>query len=293
MNDRPLDGWAERLTLTARAFPYPPTPKLSTIASQARAARPAPRLRRWQIAVLALALIVLGLLAVPPVRAGVVRFIQIGVVRIFVGPATASPAPVATALPLIPTATLAVTPPAAATLLAAATPPATATAPATARPTLTPSLLDSLTGETQLANAQAGAGFHVALPAYPFDLGPPDRVYLQMDGAPMVVLVWVDQSQPDQSRLALFEIAPGNIGIQKSEFTKGVPPRLQNTTVHGQPAAWTTGPYLLELKNGHWDFYRLIEGHVLIWVDSDITYRLEMGINATLADAVMIAESLK
>jgi hypothetical protein len=63
--------------------------------------------------------------------------------------------------------------------------------------------------------------------------------------------------------------------------------------VHGQPAAWTTGPYLLELKGGHRDFSRLIEGHVLIWAENDITYRLEMGNDAAMADAVIIADSLK
>jgi hypothetical protein len=280
MNDPLLDGWAERLTQTARALPYPPTPHLATGVSQRLAHRPAPTvLRRWQVALLALALIALGLLAVPAVRAGVARFIQIGVVRIFVGPATPAPIGHATGLPLTATPTPAGPRPLTATPRASATP--------------LPSLLDLLIGETTLADAKAKAGFTVGLPSYPADLGLPDRVFLQGDGAPMVVLVWVDQAHPDQARLALFEITPGNIGIQKSEFTKGVPSNLQNTTVHGQPAAWTTGPYLLELKDGNLDFSRLIEGHVLIWVENGITYRLEMRNAATMAEAVQIAESLR
>jgi hypothetical protein len=279
MIDRPLDGWAERLTVIARAFPYPPTPNLAVAVSRRPGERPSPRvLRSWQVALLALVLILLGLLAVPAVRAEVAKFIQIGVVRIFVGQAT--PTPAATAAGLF-----------------TATPTPAGPRPLTATPQLTPtpipSLLDSLNGETTLAGAQAGAGFKVLLPSYPSDLGPPDRVFLQISGAPMIVLVWVDQTHPDQARLALFEITPGSIGIEKSEFTKGVPPSLQNATVHGQPAAWTSGPYLVELKSGNIDYNRLIEGHVLIWVDNGLTYRLEMGSQATMAEAVKIAESLK
>lgn len=277
-----LDRWAERLTLTARALPYPPTPNVAAVVSQRLAAKPVrPESRRWQFVLLALALLALGLLAMPPVRAAVVQFIQIGVVRIFVGPATPTPTPTA-----IPTG-----------LPVTGTPTPPGPRPPTATPLSTPtpgvSLLDSLAGETSLADAQANAGFHVAVPAYPTDLGPPDHVFLQTQGAPMVVLVWVERALPDQARLALFEIAPGNIGIEKSEFTKGVPPSLQNTTVHGQPAAWTTGPYLLELKDGNINFVRIVEGHVLIWLENDITYRLELGINSTMDEAVKIAESLQ
>jgi hypothetical protein len=280
MSDPSLERWAERLTVTARALPYPPTPHFAAVVSQRQAERPVHLpLRRWQVALLALVLLALGLLAVPAVRAEVAKFIQIGVVRIFVGPATPAPAATATESPLTATPTSAGPRPLTATPLATATP--------------IPSLLDSLIGETQLGDAQAKAGFKVALPTYPANLGPPDRVFLQTDGAPMVVLVWVDPANRGQARLALFEIAPGNIGIEKSEFTEGVPPSLQNTTVHGQPAAWTTGPYLFELKDGNRDFYRLIEGHVLIWVENGLTYRLEMTDNSTMAEAVRIAESLK
>ncbi len=282
MSEHPLDQWAERLALTARALPYPPTPDLAAAVSRQMAQTPGrPALRRWQLALIALALLVLGLLAVPPVRAALVQFIQIGVVRIFVGPAT--PAPTLTAIPSgLPVTT---------------TPTHAGPGPLTATPLLTvtpvPSLLDSLAGETTLAGARAQAGFHVAVPTDPSGLGPPNRVFLQTQGAPMVVLVWVDLARPGAARLALFEIAPGNIGIMKSEFTKGVPPDLQSTTVHGQPAAWTTGPYLLEVKGGNLDFNRIVEGHVLIWLENGITYRLEMPTGATMEEAVRIAESLK
>ena len=99
--------------------------------------------------------------------------------------------------------------------------------------------------------------------------------------------------QPSQARLALFEVAPGNFGILKSDFSHGVLPQLQTTTVHGQPAAWTTGPYMLRLTNGDFTFDRVIDGHVLIWVDQGITYRLETENSASMAEAVTIAESLR
>jgi hypothetical protein len=154
-------------------------------------------------------------------------------------------------------------------------------------------VLDSLAGETTLARAAVGAGFPIRLPAYPADLGAPDRVFLQTQGAPMVVAVWLDPARAGQARAALFEIAPGNIGLEKSGFIKGVPPELQNTTVNGQPAAWTTGPYVLVIKSGDGVFERVVAGHVLIWAEQGLTYRLELGSEASLAEAVRIAESLR
>jgi hypothetical protein len=54
---------------------------------------------------------------------------------------------------------------------------------------------------------------------------------------------------------------------------------------------WAEGPYLLQLSGGDIDLRRLVEGHVLIWTDGPITYRLETDL--TLDEAVRIAESLK
>jgi hypothetical protein len=39
------------------------------------------------------------------------------------------------------------------------------------------------------------------------------------------------------------------------------------------------------------EFTRLVDGHVLIWADGDITYRLET--NLLLEEAIRIAESLR
>lgn len=163
------------------------------------------------------------------------------------------------------------------------------TAPSHASPTPTPlpSVLD-LAGETTLARARAAAGFPVRLPAYPPDLGPPDRVYLQHLDGPMVVLVWLDHAHPAQVRLSLHELASG-------AFVYKFPPQtITETSVHGQRALWAEGPYLIEVQQGdqvRTETRRLITGHVLIWTEGSVTYRLETALSLT--EAVRIAESLR
>jgi hypothetical protein len=61
--------------------------------------------------------------------------------------------------------------------------------------------------------------------------------------------------------------------------------------VRGQRALWTEGPYLIQQRDGDYSIRRLIDGHVLIWQEGEITYRLETG--APLDEAVKIAESLR
>lgn len=272
VNEQPVDRWEARLRVTASALPYPPTPDVAGAVRRRLAERrpvAAPRslvVRRprlaWAIAVVVL--IAAALLAVPEVRAGLIRFLQIGAVRIFlVAPSptpTATPAPTSIGTPFPPTAT----------------------------PRPTPTLIASLTdlaGETTLENAQTRAGFPIPLPAYPSDLGPPARVFLQDLGGPMVVLVWLDPDQPNRVRLSLHLLACERCA------TKTEPTVIETTSVNGQPAVWAEGPYLLQLANGDTVIRRLIEGHVLIWTDGPITYRLETDL--TVEEAVRIAESLK
>jgi hypothetical protein len=66
---------------------------------------------------------------------------------------------------------------------------------------------------------------------------------------------------------------------------------IDKTTVNGERAVWTSGPYPIILTNGAIQFERLITGHVLIWADTDVTYRLETGLS--MEEAVSIAESLE
>src|SRR5574341_1989877 len=272
VSEQPVDRWEARLRTAASALPYPPTPDVAGAVRQrlaAEAARRAPRsfvTRRprlaWAIAIVVL--LVAGLLAVPEVRAGLLQFLKIGAVRIFL--VAPSPTPTSTAAPV-----------------SAGTP-----LPPTVTPRPTPTLMASLTdlaGETTLENARARAGFPIPLPTYPSGLGPPDRIFLQDFGGPMVVLVWLDPAQPDRVRLSLHLLACDHCA------TKSEPTVIETTSVNGQPAVWTEGPYLLRLRNGNTDIRRLVEGHVLIWADGPITYRLETDLS--LDEAVKIAESLK
>lgn len=250
MNGGAEDRWEERVRTLAEAFPYPPTPDVAgEVRAQLlregkpRAARQ-PR-RRLALAGLLVAILLAGLLAVPQVRAAVIRALRIGAIRILEGEVT--PRPLAAGTPLPP-------------------PP-------------------ELAGETTLVEAQRQAGFPVRLPAYPPDLGPPDRVYVQDMGGPVVVLVWMDRERPEQVRLALHQLGPGTFG------DKVQPPVVLQTEVDGKLAAWTEGPYLLEMRGGSVDVARLVTGHVLVWAEGGVTYRLESDLD--VEEAVRIAESLR
>jgi hypothetical protein len=104
-------------------------------------------------------------------------------------------------------------------------------------------------------------------------------------GGPVVVLVWLDPNRPDRVRLSLHELGPGTFG------EKVQPQVIQETTVHGERALWTEGPYMIQLKNGDYDVRRLVMGHVLIWTVGEVTLRLETDLS--LEEAVRIAESLR
>jgi hypothetical protein len=222
--------------------------------------------RRLAWAAVAFVLAVAVLLSVPEVRAAIAEFLQIGVVRIFITAPTETSAPTP-----VPTAELTIEVPVTATPLPAST--------------VLPSLLD-LDGETTLDDARTHAGFSIPLPTYPSDLGQPDHVYLQDMAGSFVVLVWIDPQQPDRVRLSLHLIGPGSFAAEKYQ-----PTVVEQASVNGQPAAWAEGPYMLRVRNGYIDERRLIEGHVLIWKEGDITYRLETDLS--LEEAVKIAESLK
>jgi hypothetical protein len=197
------------------------------------------------------------LLLVPPARASMQAIIRVGAVRI--GLASGAPT----------------------------TPSATRGPKGTSTPTPLASPLD-LAGATTLAQAQQQVPFPIRLPTYPPGLGPPQHVFLQNLGGPLVALVWVDPAQPRSVRLALFEMTNG-LYVYKSNV-----PVVAETTVHGQYALWTEGPYVVQVvENGQVvnDTRRLVTGHVLIWTEGDVTYRLET--DQPLDDAVRIAESLR
>ena len=86
--------------------------------------------------------------------------------------------------------------------------------------------------------------------------------------------------------MSLHFIPRGSWAIDKAE-----PAVIQETSVNGQRAIWAVGPYPLRLYNGDLQFRRLIDGHVLIWEEENITYRLETDL--PLEEAIKIAESLE
>ncbi len=259
---RPGDEDLEKkLSSIARALAYPPAPDVRR-AVLLRLAQRRKTNRRLVFAGVLLALVLAVLFAVPPVRAAILNWIQIGAVRIF----TANPT-------LTPTPTPA--------------PHQTVTPRPTEFPTPTPlaSVLD-LSGETTLSQAQAQS-FPLFLPAYPPNSGQPDHVFLQDFGGPVVTLVWMDKIQAGKVRLAISET-----NISGSIFQKMAPPTVENTTVNGHPAIWVDAPYMLITGNGNYVINRLISnGHTLIWTDGVLTFRLETGDD--LAAAVKIAASLR
>lgn len=249
------EPFESRLQAFAKEFNYPSTPPIANaVMDRLHAPTTNPRgggqfVRAWIILLALLA----GLMFVPPVRAAVLEFIQIGIVRIF-------PAPIITETPTFET-------------------------PAPTSSSLIP-LLEQISGETTIEDAQQEIGIPIPLPTYPPDLDQPDRVFLQDAGGWMLIMVWLDEQQPDQVQMSLHLIEEGSWTINKFQ-----PAIIKETSVNDLRAIWTIGDYPLVMRNADIQFTRLINGNVLIWEENKITYRLETGLD--LAQAIRIAESLQ
>jgi hypothetical protein len=274
-----------QLIAAGRSLPYPPTPDLVGPVMQQLGAMPSRRRRKaspakksikagWVYAVAVVLVLLAGLLAVPSVRAQILEFIQIGVVRIFTG----SPAP--TEIPA-PSQQPAVEPPINPTGVES---PVTGIPQGSQMPVV--SLLE-IDGATTLEQAARDAEFDVRLPEYPPDLGTPDRVFFQEFSGQMLVMVWTDPNDPEAIRLSLHQYS-GEDGINLS---KNLVRRVEETSVNDNWAIWAEGPYYLQLENGEVRLVRLVEGRVLIWEEDGVTYRLETDL--PLDEAVRIAESLQ
>lgn len=171
-----------RMRSIAQRMNYPRTPEI--------AGRVLPRIQpmtkprffsRRLVWSLTLVVVLLFSLMLIPLRAAVLEFIQIGVVRIF-------PRPTETPIDAIQTAT------------------PQPFAPITSTPNATDDLLpllDQLAGRTTLAEAQTRVKYSILLPTYPPDLGAPDLVYVQDADGAMTVLVWLD---PNDSRKVLMSL---------------------------------------------------------------------------------------
>ena len=263
----------QRLQEITHRFRYPSTPNVAgTVMKRLhRGDKSKAQLRSAWVVTGLLILVLAVLFAVPSVRAEIIRFFQVGVVRIF---------PIDTTQTAIPSTTTL-----APSLESTRTPRGIST-PFSFQPeplyTITTS---GLAGETTLADAQDSLLFPIQLPTYPPDLDTPERVFLQEDGG-MVILVWTEPTDNESARLSLHEIAPGKVVLSKYE-----PHVIQETQVDGNYAVWVQGPYLVRLTSGSYDFRRMVEGNTLIWEEEDITYRLESDL--TLEETIRIAESLR
>jgi len=263
MNANDTQHLEAQLRRAAQNFAYPPTPQLVHAPSLRldrlyRQPRRVSTLRRLAVSfTLALLALLSGMLSTPQARAALAEFLQIGAVRIF------QQMPPPTALPVF------------------------ASPPAGAHPTPDNLAgLGDLLGETDLATARQRVHFHIRLPAYPPDLGAPERVFLQDMNGSLLILVWPNATQPQRARLSLHIIAPGSFALSKTQ-----PQVVQETQVNGRPAVWAEGPYLLVVKNAEIAVQRLLDGHVLIWEQDGLTYRLETGL--PIDEALRIAESLE
>ncbi len=255
-----------RMRSIAQRMNYPRTPDIAGhVMSRIQPMRK-PRFfsRRLVWSLTIIVVLLFSLMLIPPVRAAVLEFIQIGAVRIF-------PRPTETPMDTIQTAT------------------PQSFAPITSTPIapddLLP-LLNELAGKTTLADAQTKVTYQILLPVYPSNLGAPDLVYVQDADGAMTVLVWLD---PNDSRKVLMSLH--FIPEDSWAINKGFPVDVLETQVDGHLAYWGGGPYPLRLYNGNLEFTRLIEGHVLIWAVDDVTYRLET--DSTLQEAIKVAESLR
>jgi hypothetical protein len=266
-----------RLHTIARSMSYPRTPDIAGSVTARLRSAPRPRLTskpfgyaQGRTLAWSLTLIVLlcsSLMLIPPARAAILEFIQIGIVRIFPRP-TEPPVEV----------------PGTATPESMA--PVTATANLNALPLLDD--LNRFAGERTLSEAQdlVPSSNPIRLPAYPPDLGEPDRVFVQEADGVIVILVWLDPAQPERVLMSLHRIPDTSWMIRKFE-----PQVVETTSVNGRRAIWAVGPYPIILSNGESDYTRLIDGHVLIWEEGGITYRLETRL--PLEAAIKIAESLE
>jgi len=255
-------------TLSKRMI-YPRTPELvapvlSMIRKRPSQAMYARRLTQAGIVVLLLA-VALGF--IPPVRAAILDFIQIGIVRIILPTTKAqhsNPVKTATSSPQ--------------TIL-----DRTATA-ASYIPLFTD--LENITGEMSLGEGQKNVEFPILLPSFPDDLGKSDRVFVQDANGKMVILIWFEKQNPEIVRISLHIIPEGSWVLEKFE-----PSIVQETVVNGGRAVWTVGPYPLIMRGGEVEFVRMVPGNVLIWTEAEVTIRLES--NLTLIEAIQVAESLK
>jgi hypothetical protein len=264
MNESYLETWDKQFSQLSQELPYPPTPDIAAVVAsrledeKSRHTRQlSPRLA-WVVIIL---ILLATLMAIEPVRAQILEFLQVGAIRIFLSqptptipPGETQPSPVAGMS--VPTAT----------------------------PVTFP-VLNELAGETSLESARNAMDFPIKLPTYPINLDEPDRVYLQDLGGQAVLMVWMDPEESDRIRLDLLLMGPGTFA------EKSIPAVIEETSVNGHDALWTMGAHILHFDgNTYQSLPLVVQGNILIWEQDGITYRLESDLS--LEEAIRVAESM-
>src|SRR5262245_6435549 len=158
MTELERELFEKQLMSIAKGLEYPRTPNIvGSVMTRLRAStRPRFAFRKLAWSLTIILVLFSSLMLIPPARAAILEFIQIGIVRIFRRPTEAPIDGIQTATPDSIT-------------------PETAT-PSLPSSTLIPSLR-RIAGHTTLANAQQIVNYSILLPTYPPDLGPPDYVF--------------------------------------------------------------------------------------------------------------------
>lgn len=251
-SDTTEDDWVTLFQDKVRHFPYPPTPDFTrrVIAKMAR-----PEISRWRLAAQAALIAILifsGLMAVPEIRAGILEFLRVGVVEIFVDTAP-------------PTDTL--------------------------LPTVLPSILD-LPGRVTLEEAQGLVSFQIRLPAEipaPDRVFVPEFPW-RGEASEGVVLAWMNNSRRDQVEIILYEFKNVAEEIVFSKFIDRNLSNAEVNGNRAVWAQGPHMLYMLYDDRSYPEIRRIIDKDVLIWTDEEITYRLET--NLEQEDAVELAESI-
>jgi hypothetical protein len=266
MTELQQELFEKQLVSIAQGLDYPRTPDIAGPVMKRLRSSPHPHVlsRRFAWSLAVILMLFTSLMFIPPARAAILEFIQIGIVRIF----RAEPTPVTPPQQEFPSTMV----------------PMTAT-PFPTSERLIP-MLERLAGEQSLERAQQLVDYPILLPGYPPGLGEPDRIFVQDADGNWTILVWIDPQQPTDVLMSLHLIPPGSWAVEKMN-----PALVRETMVNGQRAVWAVGPYPIRFSNGDLDFVRLIDGHVLIWTDGEVTYRLETQLD--LEEAIKVAESLE
>lgn len=265
--------WEATVARLAAEFPFPPTPDLAASVRQKTAPRDsgrrvsAPR-RTWAAGVAAvMALLLLGVLAVPQSRAAVWAWVtQIGAVRIFVDEA----------------------------------PPATVTAPSEPG-SLSPSaplspagkpvplaLLAVAPGEPiPLESLDDFAAFPVWRPPVDSEWGEADEAVIHSSlGRDMVTLVWHRPDSTGEPYLTL-----SLIDIPQLAYKVIPQANIQEVRIRETEGLWLAGPHTFALAIDGQPDTQAFASNVLLWTDDQLTYRIEGDIE--LEEAIRMAESLE